>query len=130
MAKVEAGELVENNIECWEFLNNGHPMCLLQQSDFTSRIYGTDIPSWIDQSLCNSDEKGKYALYWTGAFEPRYPDNDDNNREYAQGKVPLQLKRILDWLAGLELNNPNLTVEQKKAKGITFAGEVEGSLLA
>lgn len=126
MAKVEAGELVENNIECWEFLNNGHPMCLLQQSDFTSRIYGTDIPSWIDQSLCNSDEKGKYALYWTGAFEPRYPDNDDNNREYAQGKVPLQLKRILDWLAGLELNNPNLTVEQKKAKGITFAGEVEG----
>lgn len=126
MAKVDAGELVENNIECWEFLNNGHPMCLLQQSDFTSRIYGTDIPSWIDQSLCNTDDKGKYAPYWTGAFEPRYPDNDDNNREYAQGKIPQQLKRILDWLASLEFNNPNLTEEEKKAKGITFAGQVEG----
>lgn len=126
MAKVDAGELVENNIECWEFLNNGHPMCLLQQSDFTSRIYGTDIPSWIDQSWCNTDEKGKYAPYWTSAFEPRYPDNDDNNREYARGKIPEQMKRILDWLASLELNNPNLTEEQKKAKGITFAGKVEG----
>lgn len=126
MAKVDAGELVENNIECWEFLNNGHPMCLLHKSDFTSQVYGTDIPSWIDQSWCESDENGKYAPYWTGAFEPRYPDNDDNNREYAQGKIPQQLKRVLDWLASLEFDNPNLTDEEKKAKGITFAGEVEG----
>lgn len=125
MAKVEAGELVENNVECWEFLNNGHPMCLFHQSDYTSRIYSTDIPKWIDQSLCNTDENGKYALFWTGAFEPRYPDNDDLNREYAQGKIPLQLKRVTDWLYSLDLHNGNLTAEQKKAKGITFAGQVE-----
>lgn len=126
LAKVEAGELVENNIECWEFLNNGHPMCLFHQSDYESKIYGSDIPKWIDQSLCPSDENGKYARFWTGAFEPRYPDNDDNNKEYAQGRIPEQLKRVTDWLASLDLYNESLTVEQKKAKGITFAGQVEG----
>ncbi|WP_304419006.1 hypothetical protein [Muribaculum intestinale] len=125
MAKVEAGELVENNVECWEFLNNGHPMCLFHQSDYTSHIYGTDIPKWIDQSLCKTDENGKYAPFWAGAFEPRYPDNDDLNREYAQGKIPEQLKRVTDWLNSLGLHDANLTYEQNKAKGITFAGKVE-----
>lgn len=125
MSKVAEGVLIENNIECWEFLNNGHPMCLFHTSDYTSKVYGSDIPSWMDSEWLNSDDKGKYAPYWAGAFEPRYPDNDDNNKQYAQGKIPEQLKRVTDWLASLELNNPNLTVEQKKAKGITFAGQVE-----
>lgn len=124
--KVAAGELVENNVECWEFLNNGHPMCLFHQSDYTSKVYGSDIPKWMDSNWLRSDDEGKYAPFWTGAFEPRYPDNDDNNREYAQGRLPQQLKRVTDWLYSLDLYNGSLTDAQKKAKGITFAGQVEG----
>jgi hypothetical protein len=125
LARVEDGELVENNIECWEFTNNGHPMCLLQISDFTSKIYGDDIPDWLDANDLLSDDNGKYAKYWTGAFEPRYPDNDDNNRQYARGKVPKQLKRIMDWIAGLSLTNEDLTDEQKKNLGQRFATDLD-----
>jgi len=122
--KVNAGEFVENNIECWEFLNNGHPMCLFHESDYASKIYGSDIPKWIDLNNCLSDEKGKYTGYWTGAFEPRYPDNDDNNRLYTRGRVPKQLKRVTDWLASLAIHDPVLTEEEKQAKAALFSGQI------
>lgn len=122
--KVEAGELVENNIECWEFLNNGHPMCLFHESDYTSKIYGSDLPKWVDLNNCLSDDKGQYSFYWTGAFEPRYPDNDDNNRLYTRGRVPRQLKRITDWLASLSLQDTKLTEAEKQAKTRLFTGQI------
>lgn len=122
--KVAAGELVENNIECWEFLNNGHPMCLMHESDYTSKIYGSDLPKWVDLNNCLEDVKGKYSFYWTGAFEPRYPDNDDNNRLYTRGRVPKQLKRITDWLASLSLQDPKLTEAEKQAKNRLFTEQI------
>lgn len=125
MAKVDAGEFVENNIECWEFLNNGHPMCLFQESDYSSRIYSADFPSWIDSNNCFSDSQGKYTLYWTGAFEPRYPDNDDLNRLYARGRIPKQLKRVTDWLASLSINSSSMSETQKNNRAATFASQVD-----
>lgn len=126
MAKVDAGELVENNVECWEFLNNGHPMCLFHASDYTTQVASADKASWLDEEWLLEDADGKHAPYWAGAFEPRYPDNDDNNRQYARGRIPAQLKRVTDWLYSLDIYNENLTDEQKKAKGVTFAAEIEG----
>lgn len=122
--KVAAGEFVENNIECWEFLNNGHPMCLFHTSDYTSTVTGSDIPRWLDSDWLRSDDRGLYAPYWCGAFEPRYPDNEDNNRLYAQGRLPKQLKRVTDWLASLAINAPELTEEEKMAKAALFAGQI------
>lgn len=122
--KVAAGEFVENNIECWEFLNNGHPMCLFHTSDYTSTVTGSDIPRWLDSGWLRSDDRGLYAPYWCGAFEPRYPDNDDNNRLYAQGRLPKQLKRVTDWLASLAINDTTLTEEEKNAKSALFAGQI------
>lgn len=124
MAKVEAGELVENNVECWEFLNNGHPMCLFHTSDYTTQVR-TGLGSWVKEAWMKSDDQGKYAPYWTGAFEPRYPDNDDLNRQYTRGKIPEQLKRVTDWLASLAINDTNLTEEEKSAKSALFAGQID-----
>lgn len=124
MAKVEAGELVENNVECWEFLNNGHPMCLFHTSDYSTQVR-TGFGSWVKEAWMKSDADGKYAPYWTGAFEPRYPDNDDLNRQYVRGKIPEQLKRVTDWLASLAINHSSLTEEEKNAKAALFAGQID-----
>lgn len=124
MAKVEAGELVENNVECWEFLNNGHPMCLFHTSDYSTQVR-TGLGSWVKEAWMKSDADGKYAPYWTGAFEPRYPDNDDLNRQYVRGKIPEQLKRVTDWLASLAINDTSLTEEEKNAKAALFAGQID-----
>ena len=124
LAKVEAGELVENNVECWEFLNNGHPMCLFHVSDYTTQVR-TGLGSWVDEAWMKSDSEGKYAPYWTGAFEPRYPDCEDLNRQYVRGKIPEQLKRVTDWLASLAITDPNLTEAEKNAKAALFAGQID-----
>lgn len=124
MAKVDAGELVENNVECWEFLNNGHPMCLFHSSDYSTQVH-TGMGDWVKESWMKSDAEGKFAPYWTGAFEPRYPDNDDLNRQYARGKIPEQLKRVTDWLASLAINASKLTEEEKNAKAALFAGQID-----
>ncbi len=98
MAKVEAGEFVENNVECWEFLNNGHPMCLFHTSDYSTQAR-TGLGSWVKEAWMKSDADGKYAPYWTGAFEPRYPDNDDLNRQYVRGKILNSSSALLiGWL--------------------------------
>lgn len=125
LAKVDAGELVENNIECWEFLNNGHPMCLFHTSDYTSQVR-QGMGDWVKDAWLKSDADGKYAPYWTGAFEARYPDNDDNNRQYARGRIPEQLKRVTDWLASLSgIVDANLSEAEKNAKAQLFAGEID-----
>lgn len=125
LAKVGEGYLVENNCECWEFTNNGHPMCLFHSSDFTSVVRGDDIPDWFDDDMLPSDAQGKYAPYWAGAFEPRYPDNDDNNKQYAHGRIPRQLKRVLDWLASLNIMAEGLTEQQKAAMDARFVAEYQ-----
>lgn len=124
--KVAAGEFVENNIECWEFLNNGHPMCLFHTSDYTTQV-SSGLGSWVKETWLNkTDENGKkVGPYWTGAFEPRYPDNDDNNKRYVQGKIPKQLKRVTDWLASLSIIDPDLTDAEKNAKAQLFAGDID-----
>lgn len=124
--KVDAGELVENNIECWEFLNNGHPMCLFHASDYTTQV-SSGLGSWVKETWLNkTDANGtKVGPYWTGAFEPRYPDNDDNNKRYVQGKIPSQLKRVTDWLASLSITDPSLTESEKNAKAQLFAGDID-----
>lgn len=124
--KVDAGELVENNIECWEFLNNGHPMCLFHASDYTTQV-SSGLGSWVKETWLNkTDANGtKVGPYWTGAFEPRYPDNDDNNKRYVQGKIPSQLKRVTDWLASLSITDPGLTESEKNAKAQLFAGDID-----
>lgn len=124
MDKVAAGEFVENDVECWEFLNNGHPMCLLHTSDYTTQVH-TGMGDWVKEAWMKSDEDGKYAPYWTGAFEPRYPDNDDLNRQYTRGKIPEQLKRVTDWLASLAIIGIELTDEEKAAKSALFAGKID-----
>ncbi|WP_290393353.1 hypothetical protein [uncultured Duncaniella sp.] len=123
--KVKAGELVENNVECWEFLNNGHPMCLFHSSDYTTQV-SQGLGSWIKEAWLNkTDAQGKkVGPYWSGAFEPRYPDNDDNNIRYARGKVPEQLKRVTDWLASLAINDEKLTEAEKQAKTQLFTGQI------
>lgn len=125
--KVAEGAFVENNVECWEFLNNGHPMCLFHTSDYTTQVR-QGMGDWIEDAWLKSDSEGKYAPYWTGAFEPRYPDNDDNNRQYARGCIPEQLKRVTDWLASLALTDPELSEEEKDAKAQLFTGQIDNYL--
>lgn len=124
MTKVADGEFVENNVECWEFLNNGHPMCLFHTSDYTTQVH-SGMGDWVEESWMKQDSEGKYAPYWTGAFESRYPDNDDLNRQYTRGKIPTQLKRVTDWLASLAINDESMSEKDKAAKSALFAGQIE-----
>ena len=126
LAKVEAGMLVENNCECWEFTNNGNAMCLFHASDFDTQVYGDDIPDWFDTDWLPTDSEGKkHAPYWATAFEPRYPDNDNMFKHYAQGRIPKQLKRLCDWLSSLNVLDENLTEEEKSTMDLRFLSEYQ-----
>lgn len=126
LTKVADGYLVENNVECWEFTNNGNAMCLFHASDFISQVYGDDIPDWFDTDWLPTDAEGKkHAPYWATAFEPRYPDNDNMFKHYAQGRIPKQLKRICDWLASLNILDENLTEAEKAAMDARFVAEYQ-----
>ncbi|WP_407403402.1 hypothetical protein [Sodaliphilus sp.] len=126
LAEAKSGKMIENNAECWEFTNNGHPMCLFHASDFTSQVTGDDIADWFDSDSLPVDGEGtRHAPYWGGAFEPRYPDCEDLNADYGRGRVPAQLKRIVDWLVSLDITDTTLTEEQvaeRKARFVAEAG--------
>lgn len=107
------GLLIENETQCWELLNNGHPMCLFKESDFTRRVYGSDLPDWMDEEWLPSDDNGKYGPYWAGAFEPRYPDNDDHNKRFAQGAIPTELKNLLDFVSSCDALRDGLTATEQ-----------------
>ena len=111
LGKSGLGELVENNVECWEFTNNGNAMGLFHSSDFTGTVTGSDIPSWLKTKwLKNSASGDKQAPYWTTAFEPRYPDCDDQNKIWASGKeVPKQLKAVVEWLRSVDTSERGLS---------------------
>lgn len=111
LGKSGLGELVENNVECWEFTNNGNAMGLFHSSDFTGTVTGSDIPSWLKTKwLKNSASGDKQAPYWTTAFEPRYPDCDDQNKIWASGKeVPKQLKAVVEWLRSVDTSEQGLS---------------------
>ena len=111
LGKSGLGELVENNVECWEFTNNGNAMGLFHSSDFTGTVTGSDIPSWLKTKwLKNSASGDKQAPYWTTAFEPRYPDCDDQNKIWASGKeVPKQLKAVVEWLRSVDTSESGLS---------------------
>lgn len=66
-------------MECWEIRNNTSDRVLFLRSDYTDRdAEGT--PDWLND------------------FEARYPDDDDLNAGYEAGKVPVNLKRLTDWI--------------------------------
>lgn len=66
-------------MECWEIRNNTSDRVLFLRSDYTDRdVEGT--PDWLND------------------FEARYPDDDDLNAGYEAGKVPVNLKRLTDWI--------------------------------
>lgn len=66
-------------MECWEIKNNTSDRVLFLKSDYTAK-----------------DAEGKPD--WLNDFEARYPDDDDLNAEYEAGKIPVNLKRLTDWL--------------------------------
>ena len=66
-------------MECWEIKNNTSDRVLFLKSDYTTK-----------------DAEGKPD--WLNDFEARYPDDDDLNAEYEAGKIPVNLKRLTDWL--------------------------------
>lgn len=124
LAKVKEGFLIHNNVECWEFLNNGDPMCLFHESDYTSRVGVDDKATWLDSDILPTNAEGKKtAPRWANAFEPRYPDNDDLIAEYANNKIPTQIKRVTDWLCTLNILASGLSDAEKAKMDAKFKAE-------
>lgn len=122
LKKAESGELVENNVECWEFTNNGNAMGLFHDSDFNRTVKGSDIPRWTKTKWLRSDVLGeKLAPYWSTAFEPRYPDCDDLNKAYSTQKIiPVQLKAVVEWLRSVDIFEPGIDEGEKLKREAEF----------
>lgn len=125
LSEARGGKLIENNVECWEFLNNAHPMCLFHAADWTGQVTGDSIPSWFDKEQLPNDGGALHAPYWASAFEPRYPDSDDLNAWYGRGGEPTALKRVVDWLVSLDITNAELTAEQIAERKARFLAEYQ-----
>lgn len=125
LTEARGGKLIENNVECWEFLNNAHPMCLFHSADWTGQVSGNSIPSWFDKEKLPNDGGTPHAPYWASAFEPRYPDSDDLNAWYGRGGEPTALKRVVDWLVSLDITNENLTAEELAERKARFLAEYQ-----
>lgn len=79
-------------MECWEIRNNTSDRVLFLRSDYTGRdAEGT--PDWLND------------------FEARFPDDDDLNAEYEAGKVPVNLKRLTDWIVSTKGNAEKFKAE-------------------
>ena len=72
--------------ECWEVKNNTSDRVLFKESDYVKKD-ADGHPEWLND------------------FEARYPDDDALNDEYANGKIPTNLKRLTNWVASTR-NNP------------------------
>lgn len=120
LTEARGGKLIENNVECWEFLNNAHPMCLFHSSDWIGTVTGDSIPSWFDRDRLPNDGGTIHAPYWASAFEPRYPDSDDLNAAYGAGKIPTQLRGVVDWLVNLDISDENLSASQLADRKAAF----------
>lgn len=80
------------NAECWEFKNNTSERMLFKKSDYTE-LDDEGTPDWMND------------------FEARYPDDDDLNAEYAAGKIPVNLKRVTDWIVSTKDNTAKFKAE-------------------
>lgn len=88
----------------------------LRAYDYLDWFQGVDS---IDDMLA-PDSKGKPT--WLTYFESRYPDNDDLNAAYGDGrKVPYQLYRWLKWCQdcnhNLDSSHGNITLDGKTVAG-------------
>lgn len=88
-------------MECWEIKNNTSDRVLFLKSDYTSK-----------------DAEGKPD--WLNDFEARYPDDDDLNAEYEAGKIPVNLKRLTDWLVSTKGNPTKFKAEASQYFDLDF----------
>lgn len=108
-----AGRYV-NPVECYEFLK------------YDSLCWGQDVNSVADMMRV---DPATGLPVWMSYYESRYPDNDDLNALYEQGKkVPYQLYRWLRWNQDC---NHNLTAADGNItiNGRTVSGTPENRLL-
>ena len=88
-------------MECWEIKNNTSDRVLFIKSDYATKdAEGT--PDWLND------------------FEARYPDNDDLNAEYEAGKIPVNLKRLTDWLVSTKDNPTKFKAEASQYLDLNF----------
>lgn len=88
-------------MECWEIKNNTSDRVLFLKSDYTT-----------------PDAEGKPD--WLNDFEARYPDDDDLNAEYEAGKIPVNLKRLTDWLVSTKGNPDKFRAEAPQYLDLDF----------
>ena len=88
-------------MECWEIKNNTSDRVLFLKSDYTTK-----------------DAEGKPD--WLNDFEARYPDDDDLNAEYEAGKIPVNLKRLTDWLVSTKGNPAKFKAEASQYLDLDF----------
>lgn len=88
-------------MECWEIKNNTSDRVLFLKSDYT-----------VKDAEGNPD--------WLNDFEARYPDDDDLNDEYAAGKIPVNLKRLTDWLVSTIGNSTKFKAEASQYLDLNF----------
>ncbi|RGN33876.1 CotH kinase family protein [Bacteroides oleiciplenus] len=89
------------SMECWEIKNNTSDRVLFLKSDYATK-----------------DAEGKPD--WLNDFEARYPDDDDLNAEYEAGKVPVNLKRLTDWLVSTKGNPTKFKAEAANYLDLDF----------
>ena len=88
-------------MECWEILNNTSDRVLFKVSDYTTL-----------------DAEGKPD--WMNDFEARFPDDDKLNAEYEAGKIPVNLKRLTDWLVSTKGNPAKFKAEASQYLDLDF----------
>lgn len=88
-------------MECWEIKNNTSDRVLFLKSDYIT-----------------PDAEGKPD--WLNDFEARYPDDDDLNAEYEAGKIPVNLKRLTDWLVSTKDNPEKFKAEAGQYLDLDF----------
>ena len=88
-------------MECWEIKNNTSDRVLFLKSDYATK-----------------DAEGKPD--WLNDFEARYPDDEDLNAEYEAGKIPVNLKRLTDWLVSTKGNPEKFKAEAGQYLDLDF----------
>lgn len=88
-------------MECWEIKNNTSDRVLFLKSDYATK-----------------DAEGKPD--WLNDFEARYPDDEDLNAEYEAGKIPVNLKRLTDWLVSTKGNPTKFKAEASQYLDLNF----------
>ncbi|KAA5403158.1 CotH kinase family protein [Bacteroides cellulosilyticus] len=88
-------------MECWEIKNNTSDRVLFLKSDYTTKD-AEGNPDWLND------------------FEARYPDDDDLNAEYEAGKIPVNLKRLTDWLVSTKGNPTKFKAEASQYLDLDF----------